>query len=186
VLEKHWDDNAMAQFRLNAGWFLTRAGKLEAAQPLLLAVLDEQISSLGMAHGKVAVTRIILARWYIKVGEAEKAREQLDLARTASSELALPQKAAMERHDALLHALEGRREEALRGLEHAEDLDRQLRGERDPRYLLGRLDRAELLARGTAEQKAAGAALAAEILREVEPLLVPDAPVLERLRKLLH
>ena len=44
--------------------------------------------------------------------------------------------------------------------------------------------RAELLARGTPEQKAEGAALAAEILAGVRPLLVPDAPVLARLEKL--
>ena len=96
----------------------------------------------------------------------------------------LQQEAASARQYALLDAREGRREDALRGLEHAEGLDRQLWGERDSRYLLGKLDRAELLARGTADQKAAGAALAAEILQDVEPLLVPDAPVLKRLRKL--
>jgi len=185
VLEKHWDASSTAQFRLNAGWFLTRIGKLDAAKPLLMAVLGEQISSLGPKHHWVAITRIMVALWYIKAGEADPAREQLDLARS-SSELTLLQKAALERYGALLQSLEGRKEEALRGLEHAEDLERQLWGEHDSRYLLGRLDRAELLAQGTAEQKAAGAALAAEILQAVEPLLVPAAPVLERLRKLLH
>jgi hypothetical protein len=63
-----------------------------------------------------------------------------------------------------------------------EQAEKQLWGERDSRYLLGRLDRAELVARGTPEQKAKGAALAAEILARVRPLLVPRAPVLARSR----
>jgi len=184
VLENHWDDNSVSSFRLNAAWFLVRIGKLDTSKTLIMAVLNEQIASLGMKHRWVAVTRTILAQWYVKAGEAEKAREQLDLARS-SSELNTEQKARIERQDALVHALEGRTEEALRDLEHAENLDRQVWGEHDSRYLLGKLDRAELLARGTADQKAASAALAAEILHGVEPLLVPDAPVLERLKKLL-
>jgi tetratricopeptide (TPR) repeat protein len=164
--------------------FFTRIGKLDVARPLIASALEGLVSSLGPRHPKVSAARIVLAEWYVKAGEAEKAREQLDLARSASPPLDLELQAASERQYALLQALEGRMEAGLRGLERAEDLDRQFWGERHLRYFLGKLDRAELLARGTAEQKAASATLAAEILKNVERLLVPGSPLLARLRKL--
>jgi serine/threonine protein kinase len=184
VLEKQWGNSNLDLFRHNAGRFLTRIGKLDAARPLILAALDARISTLGAKDPTVGSTRVVLAEWYVKAGEAETAREQLDLARSSSPALEPKWQAASERQYALIHALAGRNEEALRGLESAERLDRRLWGDRDSRYLLGKLDRAELLARGTAKQRTAGAALAAEILKGVEPVLVPGSPLLARLRKL--
>lgn len=184
VLEKLWGSKNLALFRHNAGRFLTRIGKLDTARPLILEALDARLSTLGAKDPTVGSTRVVLAEWYVKAGEAAKARAQLDLARSSSPALELKWQAASERQYALIHALVGRREEALRGLESAERLDQRLWGDRDPRYLLGKLDRVELLARGTAKQKAAGAALAAEVLKGVEPVLVPGSPLLDRLRKL--
>ena len=186
VLEKHWGNGNLAKFRHNAGRFLTKIGKLDAAKPLIMAALDARVAALGAKDPTVGSTRIVLAEWYVKAGKARKAREQLDLARSSSPPLDLKWQAASERQYARLQALEGRMEEALRGLERAEDLERRFWGERHLFYLLGKLDRSELLARGTKEQQAASAALAAEILKDVEPALVPGAPTLARLRKLVR
>lgn len=186
LLEKRWGNGNLAKFRLNAGRFLTRIGKLDAARPLIMAALAARVAALGAKDPTVGSTRIVLAEWYVKAGEAGKAREQLDLAQSSSPPLELKWQAASERQYARLQALAGRMEDALCGLERAEALERRLWGERNLFYLLGKLDRAELLARGTKEQQAASAALAAEILKGVESALVPGAPALARLRKLVR
>lgn len=185
VLGTSFGKQDLAHYQPEIGRFLARHGKLDAAKPLILAGLEGRIASLGTKHPNVGAARVALAEWYVRAGEPEKALEQLELARSSVPGLDLEWRAASERQYALVQALQGRIEVALRGLKHAEELDRQFWGERNPRYLLGKLDRAELLARGTAEQKAAGAALAAEILHGVEPWLPLGAPVLERLKKLL-
>jgi serine/threonine-protein kinase len=187
VLEKLWDAKDLARVRRTIGWFLLKIGKREAARTQIVAALDAQTSG-GTAGEEnnvdVGLSRITLADWYVKAGEPGKAQQQL-----AQAEPTIPPgdaalRAMIDRQYALIRALRGRRDEALRGLEQVERAEKQLWGERDSRYLLGRLDRAELLARGTAAEKAASAALAAEILEKVRPLLVPKAPVLSKLEKL--
>jgi len=184
VLEKLWDAKGLARIRRNVGLFLLRTGKREAARTRIMAALDAQTAAGGEDNVDVSMTRIALAEWYVEAGEPEKALQQLVQAETAIPAGNAELRAMIDRQHALIDALQGRRDEALRGLEEVERAEKRLWGERDSRYLLGRLDRAELLARGTPEQRAEGAALAAEILTRVRPLLVADAPVLARLAKL--
>jgi len=184
VLEKLWDAKYLARIRRNVGLFLLRTGKREAARTQIVAALDAQTAAGGEDNVDVGLTRIALAEWHVKAGEPEKASQQLVLAEPTIPAGDAELRAKIDRQYARLCALEGRREDALRGLEEVERAEKQLWGERDSRYLLGRLDRAELLAQGTPEQRAEGAALAAEILSRVRPLLVPGAPVLARLTKL--
>ncbi len=184
VLEKLWDAKDLARIRRNVGLFLLRTGKREEARTLLVAALDAQTAAGGEENVDVGLTRIALAEWHIEAGEPGKASQQLVKAEPTIPAGDAELRAKIDRQYARLRALEGRRDDALRGLEQVERAERQLWGERDSRYLLGRLDRAELLARGAPEEKTEGAALAAEILARVRPLLVPDAPVLARLEKL--
>jgi serine/threonine-protein kinase len=184
VLEKLWDAKSLAPMRRNVGLFLLRTGKREAARTQIVAALDAQTAAGEEDKADVAVTRIALAQWHVEAGEPEEALRQLVQAEPAIPAEDAELRAKIDRQYARLHALQGRRDDALRGLEEVERAEKRLWGERDSRYLLGRLDRAELLARGTPEQRAEGAALAAEILTRVRPLLVADAPVLARLAKL--
>ncbi len=183
VLEKSFDAKDLANFRRRVGRFLLRTGKQEAARTQILAALDAQTAG-GEDNVNVGLTRIALAECHIKAGEPERALQQLVQAERTIPSWEAAMRAMIDRQHALIRALQGRRDDALRGLEQVERSEKQLWGERDSRYLLGRLDRAELLARGTPEQKAEGAALAAEILAGVRPLLVPNAPVLARLETL--
>jgi tetratricopeptide (TPR) repeat protein len=184
VLEKLWDEKDLVAVRRHVGLFLLRTGQREAARTKIVAALDAQTAAGEEDNVAVGMTRIALAEWHVKAGEPEKALQQLVLAEPTIPAGEVKLRAMLDRQHALIRALQGRRDDALRGLEQVERAERQLWGERNSRYLLGRLDRAELLARGTPEQTAESAVLAAEILAGVRPLLVPDAPVLTRLEKL--
>jgi serine/threonine-protein kinase len=184
VLEKLWNEKDLVNVRRNVGLFLLRTGQRAAARTQIVAALDAQTAAGEEDNVAVGMTRIALAEWYVKAGEPEKALQQLVQAEPTIPAGEAKLRAMLDRQHALIRALQGRRDDALRGLEQVERAERQLWGERNSRYLLGRLDRAELLAQGTPEQKAEGAALAAEILARVRPLLVPDAPVLARLEKM--
>jgi tetratricopeptide (TPR) repeat protein len=184
LLGKRWDEADLAVVRHSFGRFLTRIGKLDAAEVQLRAALKARIAALGETSEDVGLSRFALAEWSVKAGKVDQARAELERARALIPAPGLERRAGFERLEALIHALQGQTAEASRGLEQAERLEKQLWGERDSRYLLGRLDRTELLARGTAAEKAASAALAAEILEKVRPLLIPKAPVLRKLEKL--
>jgi eukaryotic-like serine/threonine-protein kinase len=184
LLGKRWDEADLAVVRHSFGRFLTRIGKLDAAEVQLRAALKARIAALGETSQDVGLSRFALAEWSVKAGKVDQARAELERTRALIPAPSLERRAGFERLEALIQALQGQTPAALRGLEQVERSEKQLWGERDSRYLLGRLDRAQLLARGTPEQKAEGAALASEILAGVRPSLVPDAPVLARLEKL--
>lgn len=184
LLERSWGETELAVVRYGFGRLLTRIGKLDAAEVQLRAALKARIAALEETSDYVGLSRFALAEWSVQAGKVDQARAELARARALIPAPDPEKQASFERLEALIHARQGETAAALRGLEQAERLERELWGERDSRYLLGRLHRAELLARGTPEQKAEGAVLAAEILARVRPLLVPDAPVLARLEKL--
>lgn len=184
LLGKRWDETGLAVVRHSFGRFLTRIGKLDAAEIQLRAALKARIAALGESNEDVGLSRFALAEWSLRAGKVDQARAELARARALIPAPSPERQASFERLEALIQSREGQTATALQGLERAERLEKRLWGERDSRYQLGRLDRAELLAQGTPEQKAQGAALAAEILTGARPLLVPDAPVLARLEKL--
>lgn len=174
----------LAVVRHGLGRLLTRVGKLDAAAVQLQASLAARIATLGETSEDVGLARFALAEWSLQAGRPERAWSELARARALTPAPKPERRANFARLEALIRARRGQTAAALRGLEEAERLESGHWGGRDPRALLGRLHRAELLAGGTPEQKAAGAALAAEILAGVRPALVPDAPVLARLEQL--
>lgn len=174
----------LAVVRHGLGRLLTRIGKLDAAAVQLRASLAARIATLGETSEDVGLARFALAEWNLQAGQPERAWSELARARALTPAPKPERQANFARLEALIRARRGETAAALRGLEEAERLESGHWGARDPRALLGRLHRAELLSGGTPEQKAAGAALAAEILAGVRPTLVPDAPVLARLEQL--
>ncbi len=174
----------LAVLRHGLGRLLTRLGKLDAAAVQLRASLAARIATLGETSEDVGLARFALAEWNLRAGQVDRAWTELARARALVPAPSPERRVNFVRLEALIRARRGQTAAALRGLAQAERLESGHWGARDPRALLGRLHRAELLAGGTPEQQAAGAALAAEILAGVRPSLVPDVPVLARLEQL--
>ena len=184
LLGKSGGEMDLVVVRHGLGRLLTRLGKLDAAAVQLQASLAARIATLGETSEDVGLARFALAEWSLQAGQPERAWAELARARALVPAPSPERRANFVRLEALIRARRGETAAALGGLEQAERLESGHWGARDPRALLGRRHRAELLAGGTPAQQAAGAALAAEILAGVRPALVPDAPVLARLEQL--
>jgi eukaryotic-like serine/threonine-protein kinase len=175
------NDMSLAQMRHNFGRLQLRMGKLADSGARLLAAeptlsVDENLDSATLA-------RIDIAEWRLVSGQLDEA--EADIERVLQNVASLPGRlqAAALRVRGLLHAQRGDHSQALRVLADAEERMRADLGDRDARSWIIRVDRAALLiASADVAQQRDGAVLLAGILEHIEPLMVPDAPLLKQLR----
>jgi eukaryotic-like serine/threonine-protein kinase len=176
-------DTTLAQIRQNYGRLLLLQGRTAEAGGRLLAA--ERALGAGENSASVAQVHIDAAEWRLVSGKLEEVEAVLDRVAQTNSGLPGRVRAAGLRLRGLLHARRGDAGAALRLLVEAEDLMRSDLGDHDARSWIIRADRAALLiASADAAQRRDGEALRADILQHVAPLLVPHAPLLERLRSM--
>ncbi len=177
---------AVSRHRSQYAAVLMSAGQLAQAREKIDLSMKMRIEILGSEHEDVLRSRLLLAEWFVRSGDLVGAQVQLDLVTALEAKIDLPPLHAQSvRLRALLNALNGNIELALAGLEKAEQLDRQQWQIPDPRYYLSTLDRSELLANSARpEDKATSLRLANEMFAGLADLLVADAPILARVKKL--
>jgi tetratricopeptide (TPR) repeat protein len=179
------NDMLLAQLRHNFGRLLLRLGKHADAGLRLLAA--ERALSVDENPDNAMLARFDIAEWQLVSGQPGAAEATLDRVAQNSSIVPGRVRAAGLRVRGLLHARRGDIGAALSVLVEAEDLMRSDLGDHDARSWIIRVDRAALLiASADAAQRNDGAILVADILQHVEPLMVPNAPLLARLRAMQH
>lgn len=175
----------LAQIRLNLGRLLLRMERLPEARAALQQALQTRSAGMGEHSPRVAEVRISLADLELRSGRPAVAARELDLAQPQVAELDELHQIAFVRQRALLAAQLGDVDSALADLEKVEARMFAAVGNNDIRGWFSMLDRAELLARRNSPgDRAASRAIARQILTQVEPLMVADARLLERLRRL--
>ncbi len=184
ALARSSSEGSLAVIRVNYALSLVRAGELDAARPQVAMALKMRLATRRENAPDTLKARLVQAMWYLRKGDAARA-----LAEMASIRPLVPVTKSwlgieVERQAALAEAALGHTTEALQGLLRAEQTEQQYYGAGHILCAVGKVPRAELLARGTAAQRAAGAALAATILKQAEGALVPTAPLLAHLKVL--
>jgi hypothetical protein len=133
----------------------------------------------------VYATQLLLLRWFVRTGDLAAAISLADTLRQARPALTERQLVALAREQAMVDARQGRLTVAITELDRLERLDLQRWGDQDSRYLTNKIDRIEVLIRlGSTGEKTQGVALASQLINQLKPILVPNAPVLARLRAL--
>ena len=177
---------AVSRHRSQYAAVLMSAGQLAQAREKIDLSMKMRIEILGTEHEDVLRSRLLLAEWFVRSGDIVGAQVQLDLVAVLEAKISLPPLQAQSvRLRALLNATNGNIELALAGLEKSEQLDRQQWPVPDPRFYLSTLDRSELLAKSAKpEDKATSLRLVDEMLAGLADVLVADAPILARIKKL--
>lgn len=186
VLAPIWGESDLSQVRQQYASFLLRIGKFDAARPQIERTLSARRSKLGDSHEDVYATQLLLLRWFVRTGDLAAATALIDTLRQARPALTERQRIALAREQAMIDAMQGRLTAAIAELDRLERLDLQRWGEQDSRYLMNKIDRIEILIRfGSTGEKTQGAALASQLINQLKPILVPNAPALDRLRALV-
>jgi hypothetical protein len=174
------------RMRMNLARSLIDLGRIEEAKEELRQSLSVRLALYGERHAYVLSTEVRLAECELRQNDWPAALSRLD--RIASLEPAMLATTRWEyrRLRALAVAAQG---DLLSALGELEAVETEFAASGQPLLTawLKKIYRAELLvARGSAAEKAAGQALARQILDAITPQLVPQAPVLGRLRDLLR
>jgi serine/threonine-protein kinase len=186
IASKAWGerDEGLANYRYNLGNLLLRTRPAEA-EPLLKACESVFASNYPADHPEVIATRVVMAVVSARLGHVSEARDWIRQIDDSKAELTPISRADREYVLALIARDEGQLDAALAGLERSEDLRVQALNAEDPRVWTARIERAEwLVERGSKEDLAASATLAAQISARLDGILVPNSPVRERLARL--
>lgn len=185
ILDKVWkEENAtLALIRHKFGASLLRAGKRAEATARLRQARDQYLRFQLHDDVDLLEARLSYADALRQNGNTAAAGEELDAIALHYDQL-LPPEAARHAHlRALVQLGHVPLTDTLQALQRSETQMRDALGDQDARSWLVCLDRAELLQADG--QKAAASTLAAEILARVQPRVVPESPLLERIRRLL-
>ena len=175
---------SLAVIRVNYGMSLVRAGELEAARIQVEKGLAGRRASRGESSPDTLKARLVQAMWHLRKGDVARARAEIAGIQAQAREPMSWLGIEVVRQAALAEAALGHNAEAVAGLQRAEELEARFYGAGHLVCAFGKVPRAELLARGTAAQRTAGAALAAAILDRIAGELVPTAPLRARLERL--
>ena len=178
-------DVLLALVRRNCGRVLMALGRFDDAEQPLQASVRALASGENPDSADALASRVDLAEALLFRGDVAGA--QTEMARAAQHVAALPatHRAAALRVDGLLKARAGDVPAAIALLTEAGTMLRAELGDGDARSWLISVDRVELLhASEDPAQRQLANTQAGEILQRVTPLLLPQAPVLARLRAL--
>lgn len=184
---------AMAIVMRVVGRIFRDEGDAAAALPLLRAALRtyQQINEAG--HATILEANVDLGLCYAALGMFVEANTQLNVVAPELLASNLKLRTETERARALIANAQGNRGAALQAWARHEQLVTQQFGEHDSRSWLAKMPRAELLGardgRGDADangDRGQSKKLALQILDGVTPTLVENAPVLEKLRRMLR
>jgi len=185
VLEPIWSEFDLSHVRHQYGLFLLKINNIAAARRQIEPALHARQIKLGNANPETRAIQLSMVRLYLQMGEQLAAAPLLASLIEQQSSLPYAQAAALAREVAASAALQGRTGDMRAALDRAEKLDRERWGENDERYLLATADRAELMIRwGDQVMKAQGIALIDPLVTQLSPLLIKQAPLLERLNAL--
>ncbi len=183
---KRWGEanDGTANFQMGLGAMLLRGHPDEAAEWFAKAEASYASRQPPESPDLLRV-HLALAEAAARQRDAATARRWL-----AAAEVGQPKPNSVQVADralvaALIELAEGRRDAALAGLRAAEAARAAAHTAGDPRIALAELDRAELLATGSAAERQQAAVLAASIAQRIDAALVPTAPVRRHLQELI-
>lgn len=171
----------LARLRANHGRLLLQLGLADQARSVLRVASAKLAAAESGDNAATYAAQIDLAEAELASGAPGKAGELLARLDRQMSGQPPRLRAAALRVRGLLEAAQGDRAAALGHLAQAEQLMHQEFGGADARSWLIQLDRALLLSRGDAASVHSARELAAQLQQRLSPLLVPEAPVLQRL-----
>ncbi len=175
-----------ATFERNLGRVLGEMGLIDEARTHLRASLETNEIFYGAKHREPGLVVLDLALNEARTGDLTQAENHLQRYESMLPLTGLDHRVNAAKVRALVLAKRGEIDEAMRANAEVEKLTGEMLSTKDPRYWVSMVPRAELLAqRGEGNDRAQAAALARQILDVVTPVLVPHAPVLEKLRQLL-
>lgn len=174
-----------ATFERNLGRLLGEMGLIDEARTHLRASLAANEIFYGAKHREPVLVLLELALNEARAGDLTQAESHLQRYESMLPLSGLDLRVSAAKVRALILTKRGEIDEALRAYAEVEKLTGEMLNTKDHRYLLSMVPRAELLARrGAGDDRAQAGMLAREILEAVTPVLVPHAPVLEKLRQL--
>jgi eukaryotic-like serine/threonine-protein kinase len=174
-----------ATFERNLGRLLGEMGLIDEARTHLRASLAANEIFYGAKHREPALVMLELALNEARAGDLTQAESHLQRYESMLPLVGLDLRVNAAKVRALVLAKRGEIDEALRAYAEVGKLTGEMHNTKDHRYWLSMVPRAELLARrGAGDDRAQAGVLAREILEAVTPVLVPSAPVLEKLRQL--
>ena len=177
------DTPFVAGILLNHARMRMQAGRVAEAGDMLARSRSIYLQHTHGEEGEALLaTRIEYARWLLARGQGDAAEAELALLRPQHARLNAEQMARLDHTEALLLAARGQIDAALPHLQTAEMALRAVLGADDVRSWLIMLERAELLLSSARPQEAA--AIANEVLARVRAKLVPQSPLLARMRKI--
>ncbi len=178
--------DVMANSTRNLGRALTSLKRYDEAERQLLEAYDLSRKNRGEKSNETAESLIALATWAIESGKSDEAA-----ARMTQLEAQLPLRSAVNtaqvaRLRAQLAESQGRRGDALKGYETAEQMMAKAAGENTIIAWTIRIHRAQLLKKqGTPEERLAAVALAQDIRKNVAARLPVRSMVLAQLKSLI-
>jgi hypothetical protein len=160
-------------------------GQLAEGKEELEKALAARIDLFGAEQSDTLRNGVLLALCELRRGEREAAAGRIARIEPLAATMSRSAQRELQQMRALLRGEEGDVAGAVQGLSEAEG-QAAAAGLPKAKLALGRLLRAELLVnRGDEWQREEGRALARELLEELTPLLVREAPALAKLRALI-
>lgn len=185
ILDKVWKEDraSLALIRHKFGASLLRAGKRAEATVRLRLARDQYVKHQPHDNVDLLEARLSYADALRQNGDVAAADAELDAIAAHVDRLLPPEAARLAHLRALVRRGQVPLADTLKALIQSETQMRTALGDQDARSWLVRLDRAELLQADG--QKTAASTMAAEVLSKVQPRVVPDSPLLKRIRRLL-
>ena len=176
----------LSRLRMNYALFLLQIGRLQEAQPLLLANYQLQKSKFADNKNLIAQAVQALLRCAIAKKDLAQAQRYFNELAPLRAHLDATDATTQSKVDALMLAAQGQVQAALLAFDVAEQSYLKTYGMQDARYWIMQLDRAELLSVQTdpALRKQARV-LAGEIATQLRQSMAPEANEFKRVARLL-